>query len=153
MHCSNCGTRLTQNLNYCQHCGSRNQQSPLVAANAQSNLLVCAAGAIGTVGLIAFYPILRELLHSQLTPPAMVIVLIAYLLTVLLMFAVLVGHVWKRSGDFRISGSERADDEGYSAPRSFRGVNTAQLEPAMERPASVIEHTTRTLEDAPFIRK
>jgi len=83
----------------------------------------------------------------------MVIVLIAYLLTVFLMFAVLIGHVWKRSGDFRIRGSERAEDQPYSEPRSFRGVNTAQLEPAMDRPASVTEHTTRTLEDAPFIRK
>src|SRR4051794_28571755 len=140
MHCSNCGTVLTQNLNYCNHCGSRNPQSPIVAASAQSNLFVCAGGVIGAIGLMAFYPILRELLHSSLPPPAIVIILIGYLLTVFLMFAVLIGHVWKRSGDFRLRGSERADDQAYSAPRSFRGFNTGQLEPAMDRPASVTEH-------------
>src|SRR5436190_13366332 len=120
MHCSNCGTLLTQNLNYCQHCGSRNQQSTIVAKNAQANLFVSAAGAIGVIGLIVFFPILRELLRSQIGSGAMVIILIAYLATMLLMFSVLIGHVWKRSGDFRIKGSERAEDQGYTAPRSFR---------------------------------
>ena len=153
MHCSNCGTLLTQNLNYCQHCGSRNLQSPIVASTPQSNLFVAAGGAIGVIGLIVFFPVLRELLHSSLPPPAVVMILIGYLITVFLMFAVLIGHVWKRSGDFRIKGSERADDQLYAAPAAFRGVNTAQLEPAMDRPGSVTEHTTRTLEDAPFLRK
>jgi len=153
MHCSKCGTLLTQNLNYCQHCGSRNPQSPIVASTPQSNLFVIAGGAIGAIGLMAFFPILRELLRSQQRSEVIVIILVAYLVTVFLMFAVLIGHVWKHSGDLRIKGSERAEDEGYAPPRSFRGVNTAQLEPPMDRPASVTEHTTRTLEDAPVFRK
>ena len=144
---------MSQNLNYCQHCGSRNKQNPLIVSNSSTNLLICAGGAIGVIGLIVFFTILRELLRSQITPSAMIVILIAYLATVFLMFGVLIGHGWKRSGDIRIAGSQHADDDDYRSPRSFRGVNTAQLEPMGAPPASVTDHTTRTLEDTAAFRK
>ena len=151
MHCSNCGTLLTQNLNYCQHCGSRNKTRALVTSSSPTNLLIAAGGAIGVFGLICFFPILRELLRSSLAPPAVVMILIAYLVTVLVMFGVLIGQAWKSGA--RIHANERPDDDVYVAPSRIRSVNTAQLEAAHGMPASVTEHTTRTLDEMPIPRR
>src|SRR5690348_13378098 len=109
MHCSNCGQTLTQNLNYCQHCGSRNKSRPVTVSNSPTNLFICAGGAIGVIGLIGFYPILRELLHSGVGNETIVIILISYLTAVFLMFSVLVGLAWKRSGVAQTAGEPRGD--------------------------------------------
>jgi hypothetical protein len=102
------------------------------------------ATAIGMLGLIGFFPILRELLHSPVDPTVMVVLLVAYLATVFLMFSVLVGHVWKNSGDIRIKGSQPQPERDK---QYLRPVTTAQLEEPHEMPASVTEHTTRTLDE------
>jgi len=103
---------------------------------------------IGIIGLMVFVPLLRELLRSSLDASAVLVILIAYLLTVFLMFAVLVGHVWKNSGEARVKGNKSSD--GFADPGSFRSVNTAQLTEPTFQPASVTEHTTKTLDKVPI---
>ena len=102
------------------------------------------------VGLVGFVEVLKILLRSPLDTWAIIVVLIAYLVVVFSMFAVLIGHVWKHSGDIRIQSKERADE--HIAPNAFRGVNTAQLHEPYDFPASVTEHTTRTLDNVPLKR-
>ncbi len=150
MYCSQCGSAMAGNLNYCQSCGFRNERNPMAVRNSSSSAMGIGAAFIGIVGLCAFYPILRELLHSSLDQATIVILMGLYVAAVFGMFSVLVGHVWKHSGDIRIKGAERAD-EHYSPP-AFRGINTAQLEGSREKPASVTERTTRTLVDVPVDR-
>ena len=144
MYCSHCGSLAADNLNYCKNCGKRNEQNRLPVGNSSSRGLSYGAVAIGTIGLAFFFPVLRELLRSGVDPTVMVILLVAYLATVLAMFSILVGHVWKNAGDIRIKGAEQRtpDPEPY-----FRAVNTAQLPGPTEMPASVTEHTTRTLDE------
>jgi hypothetical protein len=148
--CSNCGKPLNANLNYCSSCGTRVESNPLIVKNSSAGMMGIGSVFVACVGLMAFFPILRELLHSPLETGAVVVILIAYLVTVLLMFAVLVGHVWKNSGDIRIKGNRSS--EGFGGQHAFRGVNTAQLPEPTSQPASVTEHTTRTLEEVPFKR-
>jgi len=146
MYCSHCGSQTADNLNFCKNCGARNEHRPLVTTGPSLRRLLVAAVALGAVGITGFFPILRELLRSGVDPTAMVVLLIAYLATVLLMFAILVGHIWKNTGEPQIKGS------GQETPyrdQYFRGVNTAQLPEPMDRPASVTEHTTRTLDEIP----
>jgi len=144
MFCSNCGKTLNANLNYCNSCGTRVENKALIVRNSSSSMLGIGAVFIGIVGLICFVPLLQTLLRSTIETPATVVILIAYLVTVFLMFTVLVGHVWKSSGDIRIKGNRTSD--GFGGHEAFRGINTAQLQEPMERPASVTEHTTRTLD-------
>src|SRR3954453_22318309 len=106
MYCSHCGSLGGNDLNYCKNCGVRNDRNPLVVGNSSSRPLMIGASAIGMVGLIGFVAVLRELLHHGVDPTVMVILLVAYLATVFLMFSVLVGHVWKNSGDIRIKGGQ-----------------------------------------------
>jgi len=148
MYCSNCGQSLNGNLNYCNSCGTRVERSALVVNNSSSKPFAIAAMIIGGGGLFAFIPLLQELLRSRLDQPAVLLILAGYLLTVFLMFAVLIGHVWKHSGDIRIKGGLKEDD--YAPPRSFRGVSTAQLNEPHQPPASVTDHTTKTLDHAPL---
>ena len=110
--------------------------------------VLCAAGAIGVVGLIGFFPILKVLLDSRLDQPAILMILAAYLATVFLFFAVLVGHVWKHSGDIRVKVNDRGEDN--REPQPFRGVNTAQLDEYREPSMSVTDHTTKTLDKVPL---
>ena len=147
-YCSNCGKTLNANLNYCSSCGTRVESSPLIVKNSSSSMMGIGSIFVGCVGLIAFFPVMRELLHSSLETPAIVTILIAYLVTVMLMFAVLVGHVWKNSGDIRIKGNQSS--EGFGGQQAFRGINTAQLTEPTSQPASVTEHTTRTLDTVPL---
>ena len=113
-------------------------------------MLGIAAAFIGMVGLVGFVSILITLLNSRLDTSAIIVILIAYLVAVFLKFAVPIGHVWKHSGDIRVKAKERADE--YNAPNAFRGVNTAQLHEPHDFPASVTEHTTRTLDNVPLKR-
>src|SRR5215467_13445758 len=143
MYCSNCGTQIADHLNYCNTCGARNEKNALVVANASSRGFAVSAGVLGSIGLIGVVPLIQTL--RILDPVSMIIILLAYLATVLTMFMVLVGHVWKRSGDIRIKAKD-ADD--YAPPRSFRGINTNQLEEPREPPiGSVTDNTTRTLDE------
>jgi hypothetical protein len=106
MYCSHCGSQTDGNLNYCKNCGQRNERNPLLIRNSSSRPLSVGAVAIGCVGLIGFLPIMRELLRSPVPPGVMVVLLIAYLAAVVLMFSILVGHIWKNSGDIRVKQKE-----------------------------------------------
>lgn len=148
MYCSTCGRSIPENLNYCNNCGARNEKNPLVVGNSSQRLFILAAGFIGLVGIIGFIPLLQELLRSHLDQPAILMILFAYLVTIFLMFAVLVGHTWKKSGDIRIKAKGTRED--HAPYQELRPVTTAQLNEARERPASVTENTTRTLDHVPL---
>ena len=147
MYCSTCGKSLNDNLNYCNGCGTRIEKNPLIVSNSATPHFAKAAGVIGLVGIVGAIFVLKLLLENHLDPPAIIVILGAYLLTVFLLFSVLVGHVWKHSGNIRIKGAKVAADSDPQA--SFRGINTAQLDEYREPAMSVTEHTTRTLDNVP----
>jgi hypothetical protein len=111
MYCSNCGQAMNGNLNYCNSCGTRVERNKLVVANSSQKPFAIAAALIGGGGLFGVIPLLKILLESRLDPPAVLFLLVAYLVTLFLMFAVLIGHVWKHSGDIRVRNDELRD--GY----------------------------------------
>jgi len=155
MYCSTCGNRIADHLNYCNSCGARIEKNPLIVSNSSSAHLGKAVGFIGAVGLFAFIGVLKIVLEnsSGLDIAAKVIILLAYLGTLFLICAMMIGHMWKHSGDIRVKQHEPRPQGDYVSPVSFRGVNTAQLEEAREPGISVTEHTTRTLEEVPLARK
>jgi len=149
MYCSNCGQSLNGSLNYCNSCGTRVERNKLVVSNASQRPFAIAAVMIGGGGLFGVLPLLKVLLESRLDQPAVLFLLVAYLVTVFLMFAVLIGHVWKNSGEIRVK-ADPAEPYASPQPQPFRAINTAQLDEPHEPPASVTDHTTRTLEHVPL---
>ena len=153
MYCSHCGTSMPENLNYCKNCGIRNPKNALIVGNASNRPFAIAAMFIGGGGLFAFIPLLRELLRSPFDQVVVLFILLGYLAAVFGMFSVLIGHIWKNSGEIRIKSNDLSDKFIRDTPPELRPITTAQLEEPRERPASVTENTTRTLDDAPFVRR
>ena len=148
MYCSTCGKSLNDNLNYCNGCGARIEKNPLIVSNSASTQLAKPLAVIAIVGLAGFVGVLGVLLdNGRLDTAAVVLILIAYLVTLFLICAMIVGHMWKHSGDIRIKGAKRADET--DAPGAFRRITTAQLQEHREPAMSVTEHTTRTLDKIP----
>jgi hypothetical protein len=143
MYCSHCGSSIADNVSFCKNCGFRQESLRNEDASRIKRLALTAGAGIGTIGLICFFTILRELLRSGLAPDAMITLLVAYLVALLIMFTVLVRHAFKTSDERTMRPMERAPEQ----PAYFRAVNTAQLP---DMPASVTEHTTRTLDEVRF---
>jgi hypothetical protein len=153
MYCSTCGNRIADHLNYCNSCGARIEKNPLIVSNSSSAHLGKAVGAVGAIGLFAFIGVLKIVLENNgLDIAAKVVIILAYLGTLFMICAMMIGHMWKHSGDIRVKQHEPKPQSDYGSPPSFRGVNTAQLEEARESGISVTEHTTRTLDEVPLNR-
>lgn len=147
MYCANCGTSVAENLNYCKSCGNRIEKNPLVMSNSSSHDLSRTLSLVVIMGVIGFVAVLKIILdNGRLDMPATVMVLIAYLAALTIISAMVIGHMWKTAGDFRVHTHRVDARDDYMAPRSFRGSNTNQLgEPAQQPIGSVTDSTTRTL--------
>lgn len=148
MYCSTCGNSVNEKLNYCNNCGAKTGNNALRITNSSSPFLPISVGLIGVAGLFGFIMTLKILLESRLDQASILIILISYLVTLFSICSVLVGHIWKRSGDIKIHSDLPAED--YTPPKHFRGGNTNQLEPPREPfIGSVTDSTTRTLDKVP----
>lgn len=150
MYCSACGNPVNENLNYCNSCGGRIEKNALVVSNASAPYLPKAIGVIGMMGFAVFLGLVKLLLDSRLDTAAIALILIAYLAALVMVIAMLVGHIWKHSGDIRIKVK---DMETPAAPSYLKPVTTARLGEANAMPTSVTEHTTRTLDEVRIERK
>ena len=140
---------MPESLNFCKNCGTRNERNTPLPGGNSARPWAFVAMVVGMFGLFGFYGILRELLRSPIDPMVVVILMLVYTFALLAMFSIPIG-VWRRSIDGHSGNRERTDT--YHPPESIRAANTAQLEEPRERPASVTEHTTRTLDRVPVKR-
>jgi hypothetical protein len=151
MYCSTCGNQIADHLNYCNSCGTRIEKNPLVVSNSSSTYLARSLPIVGGFGFLGFIAVLKILLDNpRLDASAVVFILVAYLIALFLICAMMIGHIWKHSGDIRVKPQEPRLPNDYVSPASFRSATTAQLEEAREPAISVTEHTTRTLDEVPL---
>lgn len=152
MYCSTCGHQIADHLNYCNSCGARIEKNPLVVTNASSPYLAKALAVTVMIGFVGFIAVLKIVLdNGRLDVPGMVLICLGYLTALTLISAMIIGHMWKTSGDIRIRSKKPSAADDYHPPRSFRGSNTNQLQEPSDAPiGSVTDSTTRTLEKAYF---
>jgi preprotein translocase subunit SecG len=151
MYCATCGNSVNENLNYCNICGAKIvKNGGLQVRNSATPILSIAVGFFGIAGLFGFIMMLKILLESRLDQPAVLTILIAYLVTLFLLCSVIIGQIWKPSGETKVNSNQTPED--YAAPpKQFRTVNTNQLEEAREPfIGSVTDNTTRTLDKVPL---
>lgn len=152
MYCSTCGNKIAEHLNYCNGCGARIEKNPLIVGNSSSPYLGKALAVTAMMGFVGFIGVLKIVLdNGRLDMAATVIILLAYLATLFLICAMMIGHMWKNSGDIRIKRHEPKIPD-YTSPASLHPITTAQLEEYRQPAASVTEHTTRTLDEVPLNR-
>src|SRR4051812_15037694 len=123
MYCSHCGSSTADDLNYCKNCGFRTERWREEDPQRLKRFALTAGAAIGAVGLVCFFTVLRELLRNGVAPGTMVLLLVAYLVTLLVMFTLLVRQAFKNSDDRRTIRPAKVPEQ----PAYFRAVNTAQL--------------------------
>lgn len=147
MYCSGCGSQIQAGLTYCSRCGRRAADDNSPKLNSV-NPTVVAALMVG-VGFIAFVFVMLTLVKNGVNGSDLVGVTAFY-------FAGLFGISFVLLRQMRLYASETktniknetvADDRTYLSP-----VSTAQLPESNERPASVTEHTTRTLDQVTIDR-
>lgn len=149
MYCSGCGTQLNADLNYCNRCGNRvagEADRTSVAKNLSGSM-----GYIPGVGFFSYIFVVIALVKNGI--PGNIIVPITFFYFAAL-FAICYLVVKQSTALSRQEGQNRPHLPGeqpadYSAP-----VTTSRLgelsEPA---PGSVIERTTRTLDEVPVDRR
>ena len=140
MYCSACATEIQPGRSYCNRCGryvwgekkpARDRMSPVVVA-----------GNTAGVGFVGFIFVLLVLVLNGVTGSNIVGVTFFYFLALFVICMMFL----RQSKYYQ---PERIEPVGED-PLFINPPVTAQLHEATERPASVTEHTTRTLQDVPL---
>jgi hypothetical protein len=150
MFCAECGNAIRADLNYCNRCGgevSRTDRGDRSVVQNLTNVL----GAIGVFGLLGFVAILWTMLRNSFETAGIVWISLFYLTTLFGLCALIL----RQTAAFTLGRKSRGrnDDEGSGAPAYLTRARTAQLNEPTDRPASVTEHTTRTLDKVPAAGK
>ena len=140
MYCSTCGSLINTELNYCNRCGARvdrlaaREKSPAAAYLSMATGFVGLGGLGLTVGLIAI------LLKYGVVAEAVVMLALAFLLTVFGMTFMMLRQISQMSNAAPPTKEKAFETPQLNAPR------TELLEEPRQPAQSVTENTTRTLE-------
>ena len=138
MFCSGCGSQIQLGLSYCSRCGKRVHESSKPPSSPIARSLTVAGQTAG-VGFAGFIFVLLVLVLNGVVNSNVVGVTFFYFLGLFL-----ICYMFMRQGRLAAKYEPRelpATEQIYIKP-----VTTAQLPEPTERPASVTEHTTRTLD-------
>lgn len=146
MYCSGCGTELSSDLNYCNRCGNRVAEGE---SNSVADNLSGAVGYVGGFGLLGFIFAVLAMAKTGVAVVALVLISFLYLTALSVICFLMIRQAAALST--KRSGGDRPDDQ-TAQPQYLRPRTTAQLPESGEQPASVTEHTTRTLDKVPVTR-
>ena len=153
MFCPNCGKNVNAKLKYCNSCGERLSKAEEIDKDGEPGkmldnilttlFLVVMFGLGILVGLVAV------LLGNNVEPRFVVVIAMGYLAAVFGVCYTLLSQVPKLI-DAKLKS--RLDPHEFAEHRQLEPRTTAQLAEHRE-PASVTEHTTRTLDKVPVERR
>ena len=155
MYCLSCGTAVTPNLSYCNHCGARLSRAKGDGATKSSELkpetLVGAIAAVFIFGLVAIIGMMAALKYVFDQRDNLGLIIFFTLLSFLIMVAV--EGVFIRMLLGRKRSTKEAGDTKAFAEQAAKELDDAQARVLSEPASSVTEHTTRTLEPSVSQRK
>ncbi len=142
MFCAGCGTQIQSGLNYCSRCGRRVAEDAKSGNMGWSNPLVIAGQTAG-VGFVGYIFVILILSRSGAAPNLFVPLTFFYFAALFgLCFMILRLGLPSRAPNAPEGENKNKQDE----PAYLRPVTTAQLHEGFDTPASVTDHTTRTLD-------
>lgn len=141
MYCSTCGAEVLPSLTYCNRCGAELNAKQHKLSPTSMESLVWAIAAVTIVGMgavIGLMAVMKEVLHFN--DSLIIVFSLLFLATFIGIDSVFIWLLRSKFGTKKISGLTQKN-----------GLHTKELEgPSVrilpEPPASVAEHTTRTLE-------
>jgi hypothetical protein len=147
MYCLSCGTAVTPNLSYCNHCGARLSRAKGDGVTKSSELkaetLVGAIAAVFIFGLGAIIGLMAAMKYVFNQRDDLGLIIFFTSLSFLIMVAV--------EGVFirMLLGRKRSAEAGNTKPfeeQAAKELDDAKARVLPEPASSVTEHTTRTLE-------
>jgi F0F1-type ATP synthase assembly protein I len=148
MYCSTCGNQIKKGLNYCNSCGSRVADSKEEKRGSRFQSVSTAIAFIGMGCIVGFLFLVRILLEHNVPEAPMIMIILAFLATVFGISFLLI----KQLSPKKETSGENIEFQN-DVPKSIKSVNTNQLEEPKQQPASVVEDTTRTLEEVLIERR
>lgn len=144
MYCISCGNEIQTALNFCNRCGGKIEKVEAATAVSNFQSIATSITVIGLGGMVAIVILTLKLLKEGVDIGAIIPIIGMFLLTILaitFMVIRLMPRFTEKSIPNEIAKSE------YEAPRNLSGANTSRLEAPKDFPASVVEETTRTLDE------
>ena len=139
MYCSTCGSLINTELNYCNRCGAKVDRLATREKSPAAGYLSMATGFIGLGGLGLTVGLIAILLNRGVVIEAVVMLAIAFLVTVFGMTFMMLRQISQMSA-VPLPKEKTFESPSLNAPRA------EQLEEARQPARSVTENTTRTLE-------
>ncbi len=146
MYCSNCGNELKAGLNYCNRCGGKVARA--VSGNdSVAKGLATSLGYIGLFGFLSLVAIVAILIGNEVDAPVIVVVTAMFLATLFGISFIILRQISKLSE--KTTESNQTNTPSINV-KELNSPITNQLEEPKHAPASVVEHTTRTLDKVPI---
>ena len=149
MYCPECGNEIRADLNFCNRCGSQVEKSSPENRSVAHNLSN-ALGAVAVFGILGFIAMLWLLLRSEFVWAGATWIALFYLATIFGISAMMIKQIAALTGTQRNRIREISELRRYS---QLTSPTTAQLREPTEQPASVTDHTTRTLDEVRVARR
>ena len=150
MYCANCGSRIKQELNYCNRCGAKVSKIELETRQTVAENLSSSLGYIGGFGLFGFIFVALVLVKNGVPPTALVFISLFYLAS---LFGICFLILRQTSGFSKKTLPKGEDIQSGIHTGQLTSPSTARLEEYKEPITSVTENTTRTLDKVLVERK
>ncbi|HMS08853.1 MAG TPA: zinc ribbon domain-containing protein [Pyrinomonadaceae bacterium] len=155
MYCERCGKQINDSLNFCNGCGAqlRKEKEKDEEKSVFSGLLsaLIAVAVVGFGVLVGFTAILLDKIEKTEAIFAFVLAYLATLFAVLYM----IGRQLAKVIDRKMEAEPRPKTQTLGEPQTFVQLPPKSTNPLedLNGPASVTEHTTRTLDEVPVERR
>lgn len=151
MYCSNCGSQIKPELNYCNRCGTRVSNPDAETQKSIAENLSSAIGYIGGFGMLGFIFVMLILVKNGVGERALIPISFFYL-AALFGICFLILQQIKNSPGKSVAGKTEYQGTFQTTP-GLKEATTAQLDAPRESFISVTENTTRTLDEVLIERK
>jgi predicted amidophosphoribosyltransferase len=141
MFCSTCGNQLSAELNFCNRCGKKVAKPDTEDQEFSAESLTSAVTYVGGFGLVGFIFSVLILVKTNVPEKALIMISLFYL-------AALFGICFMLLRQARYL-ADRRFNQNQNLQKELNPAITAQRAKPAERPISVTDHTTRTLEEVP----
>lgn len=147
MYCAACGSLISEELNYCNRCGSRvagNELSPRTDAKVSiSKNLAVAAGFVGVGGLGGLIALIAILVVNRVDPTVLTILALMFAATAFGVCFLLTRQISRLT---ETANPANRNPKQKFAAEQLNSFAAQQIESPRETFVSVTENTTRTLD-------
>ena len=144
MYCPNCAKEVNPDLSYCNSCGFRLQNAGSKDEKSIASTLAQSVPWVAIFGLMFLVILVKMMLDRSIDPPIIVVVTALFLGCVFGICAFAMKYARSLVLEEKLPQAN-IDQRPVMMPQR----DTNQLEEARTPPASVTDHTTRTLEKVP----